>query len=346
MATPEKLEQYLQRVCRSMGGPRSLREHVRQELREHLLDAASEHRAAGLSEEAALERALAEFGEPEAVRTELEATHGHRALAVVIDKAMAWKEKTMKAKWLWSTWTHITVIGIVVLEILFCWFSMINILPKMKKLRQDGLLGSDEQSAGELVTWMYGFLSQVVDVAYFLTSWMLLVLVGLWALFEWRFKGENKTYIRLSVLGTLGVGLGLVVVLMAASMVLPFLLSMPGLERPAVPPWLKYHVAFVDSEAGKLKAALAKPDWVDAEKRSTDMATTLRFLRERDGLVPLQKMQRAGEDVEGSWKATWQSLGKLHEAILKQDRSAVEKLLEEFDKVFGPIRETAKRREK
>ena len=39
----DKLEHYLDQVCRSIGGPRSLRQHVRQELREHLLDAAAEH---------------------------------------------------------------------------------------------------------------------------------------------------------------------------------------------------------------------------------------------------------------------------------------------------------------
>ncbi len=95
----DKLEQYLDQVCRSIGGPRSLRQHVRQELREHLRDAAAEHRAAGLSEDEALDRALADFGGPEQVRSELEATHGHRLLPVVIDKAMQWKEQTMKAKW-------------------------------------------------------------------------------------------------------------------------------------------------------------------------------------------------------------------------------------------------------
>ena len=50
----EKLEQYLDQVCRSIGGPRSLRQHVRQELREHLLDALAQHKAAGLPEEEAL----------------------------------------------------------------------------------------------------------------------------------------------------------------------------------------------------------------------------------------------------------------------------------------------------
>jgi hypothetical protein len=74
----DKLEHYLDQVCRSVGGPRSLRQHIRQELREHLRDAMAEHKAAGLSEEQALDRALEEFGKPEDVRSELEATHGHQ----------------------------------------------------------------------------------------------------------------------------------------------------------------------------------------------------------------------------------------------------------------------------
>jgi hypothetical protein len=86
----DKLEQYLDRVCRSIGGPRPLRQHVRQELREHLLDAVARHRQAGLSEADALERALEEFGKPEEVRSELEAAHGQRMMAVVIDRAMQW----------------------------------------------------------------------------------------------------------------------------------------------------------------------------------------------------------------------------------------------------------------
>ena len=38
----DQLERYLDQVCRGIGGPRSLRQHIRQELREHLLDAAAE----------------------------------------------------------------------------------------------------------------------------------------------------------------------------------------------------------------------------------------------------------------------------------------------------------------
>ena len=61
----DQLERYLDQVCRGIGGPKSLRQHIRRELREHLLDAAAEHRNAGLPEEEALARALADFGGPE-----------------------------------------------------------------------------------------------------------------------------------------------------------------------------------------------------------------------------------------------------------------------------------------
>src|SRR5439155_21070704 len=125
----DKLEQYLDRVCRGIGGPRALRQHVRRELREHLLDAAAGHKAVGLPEDQALARALADFGGPDEVQSELEATHGHRLLAVVIDKALDWKERTMRAKWLWTTWAHMTVVAVIGLEILWITFAVMFLVP-------------------------------------------------------------------------------------------------------------------------------------------------------------------------------------------------------------------------
>src|SRR5262249_45442156 len=140
----DKLEQYLDQVCRGIGGPRALRQHVRQELREHLRDAVAEHKAAGMSEGEALERALADFGGAGAGRAGLEATHGHRLLPVVIDTALQWKEKTLKAKWLWTTWAYLAVAGVVALDLIFIIFSMTMILPKLQKLQADGWIQTDE----------------------------------------------------------------------------------------------------------------------------------------------------------------------------------------------------------
>src|SRR5215471_8132253 len=136
----DKLERYLDQVCRSIGGPKALRQHVRQELREHLLDAMAQHKAAGTPEPEALERALEEFGRPEVVRSELEATHGHRMMAVVIDKAMQWKEMTMKAKWLWTAWAYLAAAAVIALELLWITFAVIYLVPKFQRLMVDGVV--------------------------------------------------------------------------------------------------------------------------------------------------------------------------------------------------------------
>src|SRR5262245_6452921 len=132
----DKLERFLDQACRGVGGPRSLRSHVRQELREHLLDATAAHRAEGLSDDEALARALEEFGGAEELRSELTATHGHRVMNVVVDKALEWKEKTMKATWLWSTWAHVALALIIAAEVFFVVFGMTYLMPVTNKYVQ------------------------------------------------------------------------------------------------------------------------------------------------------------------------------------------------------------------
>src|ERR1700722_6258166 len=217
----DKLEQYLDRVCRSVGGPRSLRQHIRQELREHLLDAVAQHRSGGLSEDAALEKALEEFGEPEDVRSELEATHGHRMMAVVIDKAMQWQEATMKAKWLWMTWAFLAVALVIALEVLFIACAVIFILPMFEKLMHDRLIdpaGLQERGMSGMPAFLIGL--QGAFRKY--TMWLFLLAVPACALFEWRVRSENKPFVRLSAMGPLAGGLMVGVCLTAAGLVFSF----------------------------------------------------------------------------------------------------------------------------
>src|SRR5262249_23264926 len=162
-------------------------QHVRQELREHLLDAVAQHRAAGMSEEASLDRALEEFGKPEDVRSELEATHGQRMIAVLIDKAMQWKERTMRAKWMGVSWAHLTLAVVIALEVLLIWFNVMYIIPRFQKLLRDGMIdasGLEEQG----VLWMANFLDHLKYVGGGYTTWLLLLAIAAIALFEWRVK--------------------------------------------------------------------------------------------------------------------------------------------------------------
>src|SRR5919204_16295 len=88
----------------------------------------------------ALERALADFGGPEEVRAGLEEAHGHRLLPVVIDKAMQWKERAMRAKWLWASWAHLALAGVIALEVMWLTFAEIFLVPKFQRLLRDGLI--------------------------------------------------------------------------------------------------------------------------------------------------------------------------------------------------------------
>lgn len=342
-----KLEHYLQQVCRSMGGPKALREHVRQELREHLLDAAAQHQATGLSEEAALDRALAEFGTHETVRNELEATHGHRMmLAMVIDKAMEWKERTMKAKWLWASWTYLMVVGIIVLEIMFCCFNMIYIVPKIKKLKHDGYFIGDDQTRS-LTTWMFDFVFGVGDFIDKWFWWLILTPLVLWGLFEWRARSENKPFMRLSALNTVAMGLLLVVVIMSASLTIPVLLSMPALGKMARP-WVSEQLTRIETSLVAAEQAAGKADRLEMAKQFLSINKTLQSLTEGPGFsswmqwgnqVSVEEMHKAVAETQAQIRTAMDNLSMKGDSILG-------KSIKDIEKTYEPLRKAGKREER
>ncbi|MFT3881688.1 MAG: permease prefix domain 1-containing protein [Gemmatales bacterium] len=339
-----QLEQYLQQVCKSMGGPRALRDHVRQELREHLLDAAAQHQASGQSEEAAMDRAIQEFGQPEAVRSELEATHGHRMMmAMVLDKALEWKEKTMKAKWLWTTWTYLMVVGVIALEIFFLFFQFIYIIPKIKKLKYDGFFTVNEQSAPP-VTWMLDLLSQLCDAADKITWWVILMIIALWGLFEWRVKSENKTFIRLSVLGTVALGLLVVVVMMAGTLVVLPVVTIPAM-RPVAHAGAMDSMTAIDKMTTTLDIALVKPDWdsLQAQALAVQITNALKRFTEGPMLGSLAKWDgRTLDDIQAKWKALQEEFEKVQQAIQGKDAPQAQQALKAFRTRFDSFQELVK----
>ncbi len=342
-----KLDQYLHRVCRSMGGPKELREHVRQELREHLIDAASQHQAGGLSEDAALDKALQEFGQPELVRSELEATHGHRMLAVVIDQAMQWKEMTMKAKWLWTTWAYLAVVGIIALEVFFCFFQLIYIIPKIKYLRHGGFFTTNEVSAPP-ITWMLDFLSKVCNAAEWVTWWMILLILALWGLFEWRVKSENKSFIRLSILGSVALGLLVVVVIMAESLILLPILTMPSVGRMARGGAVE-SISLVDQWVKGVEQALPKNDWDTMLQQANQVSTAMKTFNEGPMLYSLffrRKEPPYFEEMQDKWKVIQESFEQVQQAIQTKDVGRLGAALQAFRVAFDPFQELVKRPER
>jgi hypothetical protein len=340
----DKLEQYLDQVCRRIGGPKALRLHIRQELGEHLRDAVAQHRAAGLAQEAALAKALEEFGNPAEVRSELEATHGQRLLAVAIDKAIEWKEMTMKSKWLWLTWAHLALVSVIVVEVLWILFLTMMIVPRFQVLTRDGIIDPATLEY-QALSWMPGFLERLRPSLGNLSILYIVIPLLLWILFEWRVRSENKTFMRLSALGTVAGGLAVVAILAAGSLVISFALGVPAVGRLARPYALD-RIAQIDTSIGALEQAIAKNDWETMQNQADRASQALDELAHaapaahalappnEPGTVKALQMQLniANERLRGA-----------SESIREKNLEKLETALNEFRPSYRVVREAAKK---
>jgi len=341
----DKLEQYLDQVCRGLGGARAMRQHVRQELREHLLDAVAGHRAAGLPEEQALARALEDFGGTEQLRSELEATHGHRLMPMVIDKAIEWKERTMKAKWLWSSWAHLALLSVIALDVLWVSFAQVFLVPRFHKLMHDGLIDSAVLEEHAL-TWLVSFLRDVNVVGGY-TAFIILFAAAAWGLFEWRVRSENKSFMRLSALGTVAVALTVLAVLTGAALVIPSLQGAPAMGR-LVQPFAQGQVAIIDTSVRALEQALAKKDWDAVQEQALRASLGIRRLES----VPVARSLATGqpplsvEQVRTHLQAALECLHQVQQACRVKDAERVKAAVRYFHRAFEPVRKAAMEAEK
>jgi hypothetical protein len=338
----DKLEQYLDQVCRSIGGPRSLRQHVRQELREHLLDAVVEHKAAGMTEENAMDRALTDFGGPEQVRSELEATHGHRLLPVVIDKAMQWKEMTMKAKWLWTLWAHLVLIGVIAMEVTAITFATVFLMPRLKQILRDGWLDVDMNEP--VFSWIPSFLRALDWVGSNLV-WLLLAVVVLWALFEWRVRSENKSFMRLATLGTAALALMVVVALLGWALVVPPMAGLPGMDARIPEKTVVDRETRIESSVNALEEALANKDWEAIQENANRASSEMESLAHMGAAAPAltsMREQAKVDELRLQLKAARDSLQEARQASWAKDPAKLEAALKRFHEVYGQVQAATK----
>ena len=156
------------RLCWSIGGPKcEAREYVRQALRGAISStpwSSTRRQGFPLRRRSPRRWRRSSAGLKRDLRPELEATHGHRMLAVLIDRAAAMrKERTMRAKWLWSSWAYLTLSLLIALELLFVVFNLYFIYPKFSGLLAAGLIDGEflRKPGG---SWMPTFLERLETV--------------------------------------------------------------------------------------------------------------------------------------------------------------------------------------
>lgn len=181
------LERYLSRVCHSISSSASLRRHLKEELREHLSEIIEALVDSGLSEEEATQKAIEEFGDVESVRDGLEAIHGRRTTALLIEKAMDWKERTMKSEWKWSFATQFFTGLTIITMLLLAGGIPVYVLPQITAVYAKFKLLVPHQ------------LELVLDFSRWIKEWLLLLVllvVAVWIVFEVRCKKDYKSTIR------------------------------------------------------------------------------------------------------------------------------------------------------
>src|SRR5262245_33237346 len=331
----DRLEQYVDQVCRHIGGPRAMRQHVRQELREHLLDAVAQHRAAGMPEDKAVEQALEEFGQPEELRSEMEAAHGQRVLAVVLDKAMGWKERTMKAKWLWSSWAYLSLVAVIGLEVFFLTFTVIFLIPRFQRLMRDGLIDPAILDDGG-AAWMVDFLQTLKHVGGDYATFWLVGSIMASGLFEWLVRSENKPFMRLAALGTVAVALTVVVILTGGSLVVTYQLGAPQTGRMARL-FAVEQVQRIDSAVTVLEKAQAKKDWEAMHEPAEQAAKALTDMTKLAPVIPalvVANDMAALEAMRAQVRTASESWAQVQQAIRNRDAARLEAALERFRKAL------------
>ncbi len=324
----EKIERYLDQACHGVAGPRALRAHIRQELKEHLLDAIAQHKNAGMSDDDALSRALEDFGGPDLVRSELEATHGHRLMTVILDKALQWKENTMKARWLWTSWAYIALGLTAVFEIVFLTGVPIFLLPKYRDIFHDGWIGDGPDTNG-IVLWSKNFLTTLNDVAT-LTPYVLIATVVFGSFSSGGCGVRIKHSCAFSALGTITAGLMVPVIFTGAALTLPFLVALSpanvfeNAERHA-----RDDLAALDGEVIQL-------DRGDAER-----AAILPWHNLDAAAIILSREQTQIASLRTRLQEVRAAVREIRDASSSNDKTRVNAALQKFHAAYDPIRQFA-----
>jgi hypothetical protein len=210
----------------------------------------------------------------------------------------------------------------------------------MWKLRNDGWLRFDEMTEAAAER-MFSILHGVEWAWQHLLWWLVLLATGL-GLFEWRVRSDNKSFMRLSILCTLALGLMVVIALMSASLSLPFMVGMPSLVQMSVPSALQQTSA-IDSSVGALDKMVAKKDWPLITSNSQQTAEGLdRLEKVMKSIREVSKnKQPKVDEVLAQIESSKVALLEAQQAARNKNARELEAAMKKFHQSYDPVREWA-----
>jgi hypothetical protein len=177
------------------------------------------------------------------------------------------------------------------------------------------------------------------------TTFLVLLAAAAWGLFEWRVRSENKPLIRLSALGTVAVGLMVVSVFTAGSLVITYQLGAPSSGRMARP-FALLQIAKIDTSVGALEQALATKDWQTMQEQANQASAAMSRLAGAGPAVPSLTSRHEPptvEELRAQVKAAGEAILEAQQAIRAKDAARLEPALEKFRGLYGPVQQAAAR---
>ncbi len=168
-----------------------------------------------------------------------------------------------------------------------------------------------------------------------------------WGLFEWRVRNVNKSFIRLSALGTSAVGLMGLVFLTGAARVVSFCLAMPALGAMARP-FAQQQIGMADTSVASLEQALAKKDWKTAREQAEQALAAMTRLSTGPAISSLVRNNdvAAMDELHTNLRTAATYLRNVQQAINPGDSDRTEKALKLFHVHFGAIATVAREQAK
>ncbi|MBI1830470.1 MAG: hypothetical protein HYR84_03355 [Planctomycetes bacterium] len=226
---------------------------------------------------------------------------------------------------------------------LFIMFCVTFLVPKFEKLLHDGMIHQGVLDDSESL-WMITFVRWVSYIAGHYTLLLLLVPAAAWGLFEWRVESENKSFIRLSALGTAALTLTIIAGLLTGFMLIVFMLGMPAFGRIAKPFALE-QVAKIDTATTALEQKLAKKDWPGAQEEADRTKEAIERLAHGPALASLRTPDELASlnELRASLRSARENLRELGQAVAAKDAVRAEAELARFRKTLEPVREAARK---
>jgi predicted lipid-binding transport protein (Tim44 family) len=150
---------------------------------------------------------------------------------------------------------------------------------------------------------------------------------------------------RLSALGTVGVGLTMVSVLTGATMVIAFTLGVPATAK-LVRPFTLQQVATINTSVAAIEQGLVKKDWAEMAEPASKAQQALNLLVNAGPAMPSLATSRERAEVEGlraQLKAARDAFEEVTKAIKDKDAGGLEAALKKFREAYRPVQEAAKR---